>query len=74
MRRLLLSILSGLLLSFSWPYVGYYGFIFIAFVPLLILESSISRDSSNRSLKIFDSRPTKPPPTTRRREDARGER
>ena len=53
MKRLLLAILSGLLLSFSWPHVGYYGLIFIAFVPLLILESTISRDARHRSLKVF---------------------
>ncbi len=39
MRRYFLVLLSGLFMAFSWPYIGYFPFIFFAFVPLLILES-----------------------------------
>ena len=35
---LTLSILSGLLLTFSWPENGFYPLIFVAFVPLLFVQ------------------------------------
>ena len=38
MRKFYLAIASGLLLSFSWPSIGYFPFIFFAFIPLLIAE------------------------------------
>ena len=38
MRNLFLSLLSGLLLAFSWPSIGIFPFIFFAFIPLLVLE------------------------------------
>lgn len=38
MNKLLLSIGSGLLLALAWPTYGVVAFIFIAFVPLLLLE------------------------------------
>mgnify|MGYP002863103046 CR=1 FL=1 len=38
MNRLLLALLSGLFMAFSWPSIGIFPLIFIAFVPLLILE------------------------------------
>ena len=38
-----LALLSGLLLAFSWPAIGLFPLIFIAFIPLLILE----RDAEN---------------------------
>ncbi|MEC7646547.1 MAG: apolipoprotein N-acyltransferase, partial [Bacteroidota bacterium] len=38
MNRLLLALLSGFLMAFSWPSIGIFPFIFIAFIPLLILE------------------------------------
>lgn len=43
-----LALLSGLLLAFSWPAIGLFPFIFIAFIPLLILE----RDAEN-SKQVF---------------------
>tara|TARA_B100000963_G_scaffold96486_1_gene83249 strand:+ start:5755 stop:7287 length:1533 start_codon:yes stop_codon:yes gene_type:complete len=39
MRRLFLVVLSGLTLAFSWPHIGFFPFIFFAFIPLLILEN-----------------------------------
>ena len=38
MNKKLLALLSGVLLAFSWPEIGIFPFIFVAFVPLLILE------------------------------------
>ena len=38
MNKLLLALLSGLLLAFSWPSIGIFPLAFIAFIPLLILE------------------------------------
>ena len=46
-KYLLYSVLSGLLLGFSWPVNGFVIFIFIAFVPLLYLEELLR----NKSLK-----------------------
>ncbi len=43
---LLLSILSGLLFAFSWPTYPFLPFIFIAFVPLFIIESTVNKASS----------------------------
>ena len=42
MNNFFLAILSGLLLAFSWPAIGIYPLIFIAFVPLLILENTVT--------------------------------
>ena len=41
MNNFFLAILSGLLLAFSWPAIGIYPLIFVAFVPLLILEKKV---------------------------------
>ena len=38
MNKLLLALLSGLLLAFSWPAIGLFPLVFIAFIPLFILE------------------------------------
>ena len=38
MNKLLLALLSGLILAFSWPSIGVFPFIFFAFIPLFILE------------------------------------
>ena len=38
MRKLFLALLSGTLLAFAWPAIGFFPFIFFAFVPLLIIE------------------------------------
>ena len=49
MRRILLSVLSGLLLAFSWPETGVFPLIFIAFILLLILEKDISEKGEKTS-------------------------
>ena len=52
MRNFKLSLLSGLLLAFSWPEIGFFPIIIIAFIPLFILEheieESIRREARNR--------------------------
>ena len=55
MKYIILSLLSAVLLSISWPTYGIPFFIFIALVPLLILEHDISKFSNIRkkSLTIF---------------------
>ncbi|TNE80948.1 MAG: apolipoprotein N-acyltransferase [Bacteroidetes bacterium] len=45
----LLAIVSGLLLSIAWPPVFFNGIIFIAFVPLLILEDQYYRGENQGS-------------------------
>jgi|TARA_B110000438_G_scaffold120138_1_gene117257 apolipoprotein N-acyltransferase len=49
-KFLSLSILSGLLLGFSWPVNGIVFLIFIGFVPLLIIENNLRHKSIS---KIF---------------------
>ena len=49
-KYLLYSILSGLLLGFSWPVNGIVFLIFIAFVPLLTIENKLRHKSIK---KIF---------------------
>lgn len=45
MKYLLLSVISGLLLSVAWPTYGVPFFIFFALVPLLIMEHDIAKFS-----------------------------
>lgn len=53
--RSALALLSGLLLAFSWPNTGDQTYlIFVAFLPLLILERKISTEDHKRvALKVF---------------------
>lgn len=54
MRKLKLSIISGLLLAFSWPEIGFFPLIIIAFIPLFIFESEISQSNlKNKGRVIF---------------------
>ena len=55
MKYIILSLLSAILLSISWPTYGVPFFIFFALVPLLILEHDITKFSSlkNKSWAIF---------------------
>lgn len=46
MKYLLLSIISGVLLSVAWPTYGVPFFIFFALVPLLIMEHDIAKFST----------------------------
>ena len=41
---LLLSLLSGLLLSLAWPRNGFAGLMFLGFIPFLFIEDYISRN------------------------------
>ena len=49
-NHLLYSVLSGILLGFSWPTYGFTFLIFISFVPLLFLENLIRKKNL---IKIF---------------------
>jgi apolipoprotein N-acyltransferase len=53
MRKIFLSILSGLILAFSWPETGVFPLIFFALIPLLILEKEISESVEKTSWKVF---------------------
>jgi apolipoprotein N-acyltransferase len=54
MKKLLfLSISSGLLLSFSWPEIGFFPLIFVAFIPLLLIEKYISDSGGRASWEVF---------------------
>ena len=53
MNKFILSIISGLLLAFSWVETGFFPLVFFAFVPLLILEKNLSFSRKNSSLLIF---------------------
>ena len=45
LNNLLYSLISGLLLGFSWPTYGMPIFIFISLIPLFFLEKSIGKDN-----------------------------
>ncbi len=45
-----LSVLSGLLLSLSWPTYGFAGLVFIGFVPLLLVFNRLRLESPKRLL------------------------
>lgn len=55
LRHLLLSILSGIICSFSWPYVGDMEWlIFIGLVPLLLVERELGKsDGKHTALRLF---------------------
>ena len=56
MKRLhyiLLSLLTGLLLSIGWPSRGFTFILFISFIPLLFIEHSLSRKSSNFQIFLY---------------------
>ncbi|NCP21506.1 MAG: apolipoprotein N-acyltransferase [Flavobacteriales bacterium CG_4_9_14_0_2_um_filter_35_242] len=53
-KNLLLAILSGLLLGFSWPTYGFSLLLFIGFVPLLFVEKNLRNSAvKKKGLKIF---------------------
>lgn len=52
-KHILLAILSGVLLSISWPTYGVSLFIFVAFVPLLFSEYLIKQQHKKTLLKVF---------------------
>src|SRR5690606_34665699 len=53
MKKLLLSVLSGILLAISWPTYGFPIFIFAAFVPLLFVERNIRTTYQNTKWRFF---------------------
>ncbi|MCM4154675.1 apolipoprotein N-acyltransferase [Gramella sp. AN32] len=54
MKNFLFAVLSGILLTISWPTFGFPLFIFFSFVPLLYVEFSIRNYSIKwRKLKVF---------------------
>ena len=53
-KPLSLAILSGILLTFSWPVGGFSMFIFVALVPVLMLEHHISNGNIMRKkINVF---------------------
>ncbi|MFK8274222.1 apolipoprotein N-acyltransferase [Capnocytophaga cynodegmi] len=52
-KNLLLAIVSGLLLAFSWPTYGFTILIFVAFVPLLLAEQNIRENYKQTKRKTF---------------------
>jgi len=54
MKKLVAAVLSGCLLAFSWPGIGFFPLLFFAFVPLLILEDELTNSKEkNRGRKVF---------------------
>ncbi|MCK5823933.1 MAG: apolipoprotein N-acyltransferase [Ichthyobacteriaceae bacterium] len=54
MKNIILSIIAGLLLSFSWPTNGFAGLLFIAFIPLLYITQEIYKLNQKKSgYKVF---------------------
>ncbi|NPD86902.1 apolipoprotein N-acyltransferase [Lentimicrobium sp. L6] len=51
--KLLLSIISGVLLSLAWPAHGFPFLIFIAFIPLFFIEDQLSKESKKPLRNIF---------------------
>ena len=53
-KSVLLATISGLLLALAWPTGGFAGLLFVAFVPLLLIEKQFSTAPFKRkSLRIF---------------------
>jgi len=50
--KLFLSLLSGVLLSLSWPTYGIPILIFFAFVPLFVLEEQLNKSGKKHLLKL----------------------
>lgn len=53
MKSLLLAILSGVLLWLAWPTYGFAGLLFVAFVPLLLLERKLRNSNSRKKSARF---------------------
>ena len=55
MKYLLLTLISAMLLSVSWPTYGIPFFIFTALVPLLMMEHGVSKfsDYKRKSWMVF---------------------
>ncbi|MEI6866159.1 apolipoprotein N-acyltransferase [Flavicella sp.] len=53
MKKLLLSLLSGLLFAISWPTYGFPLFLFFAFIPLLLIEKELREQKVKRSILLI---------------------
>lgn len=54
MKKILLALLTGLLLAFSWPTYGFPLLLFVAFVPLLYVEFHIRAKGEKRGgVRVF---------------------
>jgi apolipoprotein N-acyltransferase len=53
LKLLLLSIVSALLLSAAWPPWGFSPLIFVAFLPLLLVQHIVSSDNRLRARHLF---------------------
>ncbi len=51
--KLFLSVLSGVMLSLSWPSYGFPFLIFFAFVPLFLIEDLTNKNNNKPLLKVF---------------------
>lgn len=49
MKKLLLALLSGVLFAISWPTYGFPLFLFLAFVPLLLIEKEIREQNPKKN-------------------------
>tara|TARA_B100000809_G_scaffold111195_1_gene109793 strand:+ start:11540 stop:13126 length:1587 start_codon:yes stop_codon:yes gene_type:complete len=49
MKKTLLALLSGILFAISWPTYGFPLFLFLAFVPLLLIEKELRDQKTKRS-------------------------
>jgi len=52
-NKLFLSILSGVLLSLSWPTYGFPYIMFLAFVPLFFIEENLAKETKKPLWGIF---------------------
>ncbi len=53
-RHILFSIISGILLGFSWPTSGFTPLVFFGLIPLLISEDFIIKDNlGKKNLRVF---------------------
>ena len=47
-KLIILSLISGILLTISWPVSGQSFFVFFGLIPLLFLEDFISKDKKQK--------------------------
>lgn len=52
-KRLILSVLSGILMACAWPTYGFAPLIFVAFIPLLTVEKLLNSEFRKASWQLF---------------------
>lgn len=52
-KLFLLSILSGLLLAVAWPPYGFSPLLFVAFIPLMLVQHAVQTDNRLRARHLF---------------------